>query len=69
MARKNDEIKVWLVSKLNFFFCTFGFVEGTFARKQKEKRVFLLCFARLIVPLHPETEKCKFTHNILYIKK
>lgn len=34
------------------YFITFDFVEGTSARKYKEKKVFLWYFARLIVPLH-----------------
>ena len=38
------------------FFVPFTLGESTFARKRKEKQVFLLLFARFFVPLHKQTD-------------
>ena len=61
LCAKEKEGKVGLIlnnkRKKVFFFVlflfirTFGFAEGTFARKNKEKQAFLWFFPRLIVPL------------------
>jgi hypothetical protein len=48
---KQKEVKLNLCFFL-FFCLSLAAAEGTFARKRKEKQVFLLLFARLFVPLH-----------------
>ncbi len=44
------------------FFCTSGFAEGTPARKSSN---FIWYFARLFVPLHPNSETLIFILTLL----